>query len=663
MSIRHPAFALFAILLFHVYPTAAKPLIQGYERFYSSGASAQGGAVLYSELGCANCHTVSTGIPARQGPPLRDIPKRLQYGWARKFLLSPGETSPGSNMPDLLGTLPAGQRDGAAEDLLAWLVSLGSKAKYKAFRHSNYSNGEALFRETGCAACHVDNQGFARLAEKTAFAVLDDTFKKSDQYWVDGRMPHFPMDAYRSADLAAYVTGFKGSDPRVIPDLPAWPKPKAGQVGRGKALAEQLGCASCHDVPGARKPSKLPMADHHNDFMSAHPSHPQYTLDAKQTESLVQFLSGQARVSPSDTLLAAFNCYACHVRDGKGGPTPKASEYFQGDPSLADSGKFPPPLTQVGFKLQPDWMEKVFSGEMRIRPYLKTQMPQYRKQARDFTRILQDADAQPGEKKLPEVADHLIGSKLLGTKGGFNCITCHQWGDRKSLGIQGIDLRTTGERLRPEWFRQYLLNPAAYRPGTLMPPFWPGGKSSIPALLDGDTEKQIATIWDFCKEAKGTPEGFPSHPVGAFELVPADKPLVQRGFFKGIGTKAILVGFPGGINLGYDSASSQPRLLWKGRFMDAYTIWFVRAAPFEAPLEMETHTFPAASSSDFRGYLLEADGSPTFLSGNSKETFRAKDGLLLRIVTPAAKEVAHPPGLKVASRVNGNTATYTYTIE
>src|SRR6185503_7645263 len=29
---------------------------------------------------------------------------------------------------------------------------------------------------------------------------------------------------------------------------------------------------------------------------------------------------------------------------------------------------------------------------------------------------------------------------------------------------------------------------------------------------------------------------------------------------------------------------SRPALAWKGKFFDAYTTWFVRAAPFEKPL-------------------------------------------------------------------------------
>ncbi|MCP5556024.1 MAG: hypothetical protein H7A54_20460 [Akkermansiaceae bacterium] len=45
--------------------------------------------------------------------------------------------------------------------------------------------------------------------------------------------------------------------------------------------------------------------------------------------------------------------------------------------------------------------------------------------------------------------------------------------------------------MNPEWFHDYLLNPAGYRPGTLMPPLWPGAILNKD-VLGGDTEKQIA---------------------------------------------------------------------------------------------------------------------------------------------------------------------------
>ena len=53
--------------------------------------------------------------------------------------------------------------------------------------------------------------------------------------------------------------------------------------------------------------------------------------------------------------------------------------------------------------------------------------------------------------------------------------------------MAGIDLlHSTGKRLRPEWFKRFLLDPYAFKPGTLMPKFYPDGKSTRPEIADGD---------------------------------------------------------------------------------------------------------------------------------------------------------------------------------
>jgi hypothetical protein len=46
----------------------AEPLVIGYERFHSETPSAVGGAILFSELGCANCHGGSKVVIPRKRP-------------------------------------------------------------------------------------------------------------------------------------------------------------------------------------------------------------------------------------------------------------------------------------------------------------------------------------------------------------------------------------------------------------------------------------------------------------------------------------------------------------------------------------------------------------------------------------------------------------------
>jgi hypothetical protein len=154
--------------------------------------------------------------------------------------------------------------------------------------------------------------------------------------------------------------------------------------------------------------------------------------------------------------------------------------------------------------------------------------------------------------------------------------------------------------------------------------FWPGGKASNTIILDGDTDRQIASIYSFAKSANGEPEGFPEIEGGQFELIPKERPIIQRTFLKDVGTHAILVGFPTGVHLAFNAKSAQPALLWKGRFFDAYTTWFSRFAPFEKPLSENVTRWAGSESSgtglQFEGYRLDKQGCPSFLYTTSAGT-------------------------------------------
>jgi hypothetical protein len=99
-----------------------------------------------------------------------------------------------------------------------------------------------------------------------------------------------------------------------------------------------------------------------------------------------------------------------------------------------------------------------------------------------------------------------------------------------------------------------------------------------------------------------------------FELKPGKKPIVYRSFIEGVGTHAIAVGFPGGLNAAFDAKTSRWALIWKGRFLDAMSNWQDRAMPPIKPLGTDVKELPAVSGVRvFGGYKLGKDGVPTFL--------------------------------------------------
>ena len=186
--------------------------------------------------------------------------------------------------------------------------------------------------------------------------------------------------------------------------------------------------------------------------------------------------------------------------------------------------------------------------------------------------------------------------------------------------------------------------------------------------IGGKADQQITAIWAFIEKGQGLPEGFPNRSGGKFELVPKDRPIVQRTFFKRTGTKAILVGFPGEIHIAYDGLNAHPSLVWKGRFFDAYNTWFTRAAPFEVPLSKEVFEFPKPEAKGrFRGYRLDASGNPIFLlqvdGRDLEESFSVADGKLYRTISwkeGAVPIVTHPKGVDVAEDAKENTLTLIY---
>lgn len=671
----------------------AAPHVVGYERFHSETPTAEGGAILFSELGCAGCHGGSATVVRRKGPRLIDLSQRIERDWLVDFLKNPESGRKGSTMPQLFH----GVSDEELDAVVAYLGSIGKGIKYPADRHANAERGSALYHEKGCIACHAPTPDFRspqgpgealvpelaiahpEFRKKTSLEALNHFLTSPGSYRPDGRMPHIQLDRQEALDIAAHLINYQGSDPRELSGVTPWPKSSPELIEAGKVIVTKFNCASCHDLPGLTPGALMPLSGSSGDAgghcLSSEPvaGIPHYDLTDTQRDSLKLFLSGERPEKDPDgkLTLAAMNCYACHDRDGIGGPTTETNAFFIGDESIGDSGRIPPPLTGIGHKLQADWMKSVFAGEeeSRVRPYMKTQMPAYAAHAEVFTKWFQEMDAVSDAKEIVIRPDDIeSGRKLLGIHGGTNCITCHNWGGQKSLGIPALDISNLDSRLQPGWFREYLLNPASYRPGTLMPPLWPGGQSMVPDVLEGDTERQIAAIWGFIKDGQGVPEGFPDRSGGQFELVPEDRPVIQRTFFEKTGTKAILVGFPGEIHLAYDGSRGRPSLVWRGRFFDAYDTWFTRAAPFENPLSDELYLFAEGGGDGrFLGYRIDEKGNPTFIKveGDREitENYRVEEGTLIRTIRweeGAPPAVVHPTGAEVKSETSGKTLTLTY---
>ena len=647
----------------------AQPVVPGFERFPRDTPAQQvtAGEVLITELNCVACHAAAEDqgqrFQHRPAPILFTHQNPANADWIRHWLLDPQKLKPGTLMPDLLHSLDAKKKSEAVEALRHYLMTLSPSNGSEAAMIGNPVEGKKLYRSLGCAHCHApDAQDNGRdiplgeLRAKYTHANLIKFLRDPLHSRPAGRMPRMPMIEQEAAHLSAYLRA------RLEPlDLHGLSRGSAAlKLQReGAKLYQSLRCANCHQSPklnvqpALAKP--LTEVNPQRGCLAPKPtaSVPHFHLNAAQRAAITAALqtkpAAPTLLSETRRQLRLLNCTACHDRKALGQPDTQRDELFFGlGEDLGDEGRRPPTLTGVGAKLTEPALHQVLRGNGAVRPYLATRMPDFGEaHAKQLSQLLAAADARADVKPTPrhgsenKVGRNKYGRDLMGVKG-LNCITCHQLAGHKSLGIQALDLASAPERLRPEWFRDYLINPAAFRPGTRMPSFWPEGKAISP-ILGRNTERQIDSLWVYLNELEQTrlPEGMEKK--GGFELKPDKRPIVFRTFMEGAGTHAIAIGFPVGIHAAFDSEAVGWTTLWRGKFLDAESTWDDRFTPLAKPLGTDIIQFPTGPAVGrlqegkpwpeggllFRGYRLAKDGTPTLLYRHGKtditDTLSPKD--------------------------------------
>lgn len=369
---------------------------------------------------------------------------------------------------------------------------------------------------------------------------------------------------------------------------------------------------------------------------------PDFGLAGPQREALVAALSAKPPEMPPNAqqrvaqTMTAFNCYACHARGDVGGPTPDRNPLFLTTiPEMGDEGRVPPPLDGVGDKLQTDWLKHVLAEGAKDRPYMLTRMPRFAVSdvsgladawvALDLRTEADMARLDEPPSRVKATGRYLVGDKALA------CIKCHTFGQHRATGIQALSLLTMTRRVREDWFHRYLVNPAAYRPGTRMPTGFVNGRSTIASVYDGEPSRQIAAIWTYLSDGDkaGIPDGLIADLI---ELKPETRPIIYRNFIDGLSPRGITVGYPEKAHLAWDANQLCLALVWHGRFIDASKHWTGRGDGFQRPLGDHIarieQTVPLAALDTpqtawptqppkergyrFRGYRLDAQGRPTF---------------------------------------------------
>ena len=640
---------------------SAEPIVPGLAG-HSDPDQKLVGSVLMAELNCAACHELSQHLATTTAPDLRKSISFIEADYTQRFIADPQKANPGSTMPDTLSGLSDDERSSTAEAITHYLYSLPSE-KRETIHGSKPSvqKGQKLYHEIGCVACHSPAK-----ENDPPFPNLDQKFQRDSlaTYLLDplavrpsGRMPDFKLTATEAQDLAAYL----------IPNEPPEKAftPNSTLAAKGQQLFTQHRCNSCHQVDESAPDRKtFSLASFDTACLAPAPTAPapNYSLTDSQRASIRHALSNRSTEPSADELtkvrLTQLNCIACHTRDDFGGPSEELDTFFTTtNLNLGEQARIPPTLTDVGSKLKPDWLKKVIESGESVRPYMHTRMPVFGKEnTTGLSELLSKAD----ESALPKLALNRIitvddeqtedasqtGRQLAGDKG-FGCIACHSFLGKTANTLNALDLTTMTTRLNENWFHTFLRDPLQFHPESIMPSYWPGGKSTRPDVLGGDRDQQIDAIWRYLSYGRESipPSGIRPDPIPI--VVPDDDAVIIRRQFEGIGKRGIGVGYPTGIHLSFDAGQLRLHSIWRGDFADATAIWSGQGAgnvkvcgsdqirfpsgPAIAQLASSASPWPEsknlkAPDLKWLGYQLDAQQRPSFLYqlGTTKitDTFR-----------------------------------------
>ncbi len=573
---------------------AAAPVIPGLAGKHPL-SEGEVGHLLMGELRCAACHTAKElpTVPERAAPDLTDVGGRVTPDFLRRFLASPDSAHHGSTMPDLLAGEPAEARAEIAEALTHFLIAQSpNRYAATAVDGKDAAAGKVLFHSVGCVTCHAPRDETGKEMPRDGAVVLGHVPSKYSPASLaaflfqptrarpSGRMPDMKLTPAESEAVAGYLRG------------PATPKatplePQEKLVALGKAHFQRLNCAACHklgDIPAAKPAVAFTTADVTRGCLSQTPGKsPRFSLSESQVKAIRAALATKgAAASEKSKLgltLTTFNCVGCHTRDDFGGVSEDVEAFFtSSEKELGEDARIPPPLTLVGAKLQSVTMKKVLFDGDGVRPYMTTRMPQFgepnlRHLPDLFARLdrvkpvafdLPKPEGRTAAEREREKQMRAAGRELIGDKG-LGCVACHTF-NGKAAGKTGIDLLTTTQRLQPDWFYRFVIDPNAYRPRIVMPTSWPKGEAMHKKILNGDTRGQIEAMWYYLTLGTSAPDPSGIQRVDTI-LNATDAARTYRGRSSVAGYRGIAVGFPEKLNYAFNAETGTLTAVWRGDFI------------------------------------------------------------------------------------------------
>jgi mono/diheme cytochrome c family protein len=585
------------------------------------------GRTLVEELNCVGCHrSGGPGLAGRGGPDLTNVGNRVNPLWMRSWMENPHFDRGGRSMPVIL------TKQADLRDVSAYLATLKDNRRkvneYKASA-SKAKQGKALFENIGCANCHADQLTGAMQIKWRSIGELAEYLKDPTRVDRSGRMPGMGLNDDEAVALSNYL--LETTSVWIEGGLPENPN-----LEHGQQLVRSVGCLNCHTIEGAagkplaeaRKFAALEKLDPAKGCLAAEVTEGAagYKFADDARPAIAAFLTAiktapLVSVAPGHEFsrtVQKLNCAACHETD-------------QSKPAGEEVEKLPP-LASVGVKLKKDWINQVLHDrKARVRFWLKTRMPEF---GGAIDHVAEQALAAAGVDDAvepsvsPTMAVTLEGQRLAGANdpkknpSGMGCVTCHSLREFKPAvaadATRGPELTLMSTRLRGDFFRRWMHEPARVQAGTAMPNFFTDKARD-------EADRTIETLWAYASLGVSMPA-----PVGVKEkknyvLIVTDTPIVSRCQVPdaaGTIVYGISVGLPGRINYTFDAEHVMFRTAWRGGFLDMAGDWDGRGGN---PVKILGQRFYSQATTPlhigepekeapraFKGYELK-DKIPTFI--------------------------------------------------
>jgi cytochrome c551/c552 len=330
------------------------------------------------------------------------------------------------------------------------------------------SEGRMLIQRYGCAGCHeisgledegrigteLTNEGSKPL-EQIDFALFTQEAKREEWYDHKGFFEH------KLAQPEVFDKDMIKAEPEQL-KMPDFFEPVSAKVSKG--------------MPELSPEAKQQIEELTTFLMGS--------VSSQYPKRYFYFPADQRRdIQEGWWIVKKYNCMGCHqFKVGQDSILMNLPRYQTAE----WKDQLPPKLLTEGARVNPQWLLKFLSNPAMnekdtdrngVRPYLKVRMPTFffsPIELRKLVRFFQALSTQP-MPYVPPKLEPLTGKELemaraLFTSRGAPCLKCHATGDAgHDRYASAPNFLLAPERLKPDWTKHWILDPAMISPGTAMP--------------------------------------------------------------------------------------------------------------------------------------------------------------------------------------------------